>query len=278
MLKNFLPLLMIGAISTAISCKKNDDSSAVPPRDYAEVADENNAEIRKFMQSHFYNYEDFQNPSANFDYEVIIDTISNNNINKTSLWEQARIVDLNVITSEGKTITHQLYYIAVQEGSGRQSTVADSVFVTYKGMLLNKTIFEDNKWLTQNNWLDLLGLLSTSSTGVIKGMREGIALLKDSASSPTINSDGTFTLPNDYGIGIFIFPSGLGYFNSTISGIPSYSPLIYIVKLIKTKNADHDNDGIPSINEITRDDFGVITYTDCDKDGIPDYLDATPCQ
>ncbi|MDO5608664.1 MAG: peptidylprolyl isomerase [Capnocytophaga sp.] len=278
MIRRFLLGLSVGAILVAVSCKKDDEDSTTPPRDYTEVADENDADIIAFMQTHFYNYEDFQNPSSDFDYEVTIDTISGNNSGKTPLIDQAQTIDLHVFDANSNRILHKLYYIPVQEGSGKQSSVADSVFVAYKGMLLNGTVFDSNDWMTSSNWMDLLGNVRTANSGMIKGFREGIALLKDSASDPIINSDGTFTVPDDYGMGILIFPSGLGYFNSTSANIPAYSPLVFVIKLIKTKNADHDHDGIPSINEIEHDEYGVVTYTDCDGDGIPDYLDADPCQ
>ena len=42
------------------------------------------------------------------------------------------------------------------------------------------------------------------------------------------------------------------------------------------RDTDDDNDGIPTIDEDGNDD-GDPTNDDCDEDGIPNYLDATPC-
>jgi len=62
--KRFCVVLVgIGLLS---GCGEDDgiDVEIVPPRDLDEVAIENDAEIREYLQSHFYNYEEFENPPA----------------------------------------------------------------------------------------------------------------------------------------------------------------------------------------------------------------------
>ena len=105
---------------------------------------------------------------------------------------------------------------------------------------------------------------------------------------------------------IFI-PSPLGYFSERRTGIPPYSSLIFSVNLHSVNPADHDRDGVLSIDEDVDGDGnpfnddtdedgtknmydndddgdGILTIDeydpdgngipeDTDGDGIPDYLD-----
>lgn len=254
----------------AISCKKSDNTQqTTPPRDVTEVRDENDASIVSYLKTHFYKFEN---------NEVVLDTISGTNTSATPLFGQVQTIELDVFDANNNKVRHKLYYLPVQEGSGTKSTIADSVYVAYKGQLLNGTVFDQSVSYTRSNWMDLLGNGTQSNGGTIRGFREGVSLLKDSGSNITINTDGTVTVPNDGGVGVFFIPSGLAYFSSSTGKIPAYSPLIFIVNLIKTVNADHDKDGISSIEEIKRDDYGVITYPNCDNDSYVDYLDTDECK
>ncbi|MDO5105129.1 FKBP-type peptidyl-prolyl cis-trans isomerase [Capnocytophaga sp.] len=256
---------------TIVSCKKDNSSSAqvIPPRDVTEVRDENDAAITAYLKTHFYKLENNQ---------VILDTIAKENAQAEPLFNKVQTIELDVFDANNNKVRHKLYYLPAREGSGKQSSIADSVFVSYKGQLLNGKTFDQSVGHTLSNWTDLLGSRSQGNNGTIRGYREGIALLKDSQSPVTINNDGTISVPEDGGVGVFFIPSALAYFNSAAGSIPAYSPLIFTVNLIKTKNADHDHDGIPSIKEIKREDYGIVTYPDCDNDGFPDYLDADKCK
>lgn len=281
MIKRFFLSVVSASILLSVSCKKDDDTPTLkPPRDVTEVATENDASIVKYLKSHFYNYEAFQNPSSDFDYNVIIDTLAGANANKTALFNQVTTLTLHVTDAQGKKVAHKMYYLPVQEGNGQKATVADSVFVAYKGFLLNGTVFDQNQNLSRNNWMDLIGniLNPRVSGGSIIGFREGVAQMKASADAPTVNDDGTFNVPNTYGIGLIFVPSGLAYFSQPSGRIPAYAPIAFEIKLIKTKQADHDKDGIPSIKEIEHESFGGIKFTDCDQNQIPDYLDPKKCK
>lgn len=275
MIKKTILSVSLLAILFATSCKKNEKETTVtPPRDVTEVRDENDASIVSYLKTHFYKFEN-QN--------VTFDTIAGSNASKTPLYNQVQTVELDVYDANNNKVRHKLYYLPVQEGSGNQSSIADSVYISYKGQLLNGKVFDQTVGYTRSNWMDLLGdvtnsITSLKGTGAIKGFREGLALLKGSASDITINADGTVSVPNDGGVGVFFMPSGLAYFSSSAALIPAYSPLIFTVNLIKTKRADHDKDGKPSLEEIKRDDYGIISYPNCDNDFLPDYLDADKCQ
>ena len=269
----------IFAISTigllfAISCKKNENSNVTPPRDVTEVRNENNQSIETFLKTHTYTF----SATTTISETVTFATTSNTT---ASIFNDSKLkrLELDVYDANNTLVRHTLYYLILQEGTGTTTTIADSVYVNYKGQLLDLSVFDETTTQSTSNWIDLIGNIVTNKpSGTIRGFREGVAQLRASATGLTNNSDGTLNAPTDGGIGVFFIPSGLGYFNNRQAKIPAYSPLIFTVRLIATRRADHDHDGKPSINEIVRNEYGVVTYPDCDanKDTsyLPDYLDA----
>jgi len=273
MTKKFIFIIgVISAFSVFYSCKK-DESNVTPPRDVTEVRNENNAAIETFLNTHSLTFTN----TATISETVVFSTTSNTS---QSIAKDVRLktLELDVIDANNQRVRHKMYYMILQEGTGTTTTVADSVYVNYKGQLLNLNIFDQTEGQSTSNWIDLIGNVVTRRPGgTIKGFSEGIAKLKDSSSKMTQNSDGTLNMPTDGGVGVFIIPSGLGYFSSGQAKIPAYSPLIFTIRLGKTKRADHDHDGKASINEIQRDEFGIITYPNCNANNertqTPDYLD-----
>ena len=83
----------------------------------------------------------------------------------------------------------------------------------------------------------------------------------------TQNQDGTIDFQS-FGQGAFFLPSGLGYYGNARTGIPAYSPLIFSVNVYTTNQADHDYDGILSIDEDVDGD-GNPFNDDTDGDEIP---------
>jgi len=242
------------------SCKKDDDGSvdSIPANDYTEQHIIENDSIIDFMRNHFYNYEDFSNLATNDGPELIIDSIKGDNIDKISIYEQVSSLEINVKDSDGNLFPHTAYYVIIREGIGDNPTVADSVFVKYKGMLLNKDVFDQRNapiWLQAKN--------------VVRGFQEFVPLLKK--GNINTNSDGTYNFTN-FGIGFVIMPSGLGYYNGATSNIPQYSPLIFQVQMMTLNRTDHDNDTVLTILEdLDRD--SNFDNDDTDSDTIPDYQD-----
>ena len=279
--------------SLLLSCNKDDDDT-IEIRDYSDQVVVDEQTIEEYLKSHYYNYDDF-NSSNSFevDIKVRIDTITDTTANKTPLFDQVSIKNINVPNSDGIDIPHKLYYIIAREGIVSNPSVVDSVYITYKGMLTDNHIFDERKYPT---WLDLANSL--------QGFREGVSELKSGEFRQ--NSNGTIEY-SSFGVGLFFLPSGLGYFENTTADIPEYSPLIFQVSLMTSNPTDHDNDGVLSINEdidgdgdpfyddtdndnlwnmYDSDDDGDGTLTineldknndqiidDTDNDGIPDYLD-----
>ncbi|WP_299488546.1 hypothetical protein [uncultured Allomuricauda sp.] len=234
------------------SCNNDDggpDVITVPPRLLAEVAPENDEEIKEFLETHFYNYEEFASPPAGFDFKIKIDTIAGANSDKTPLISQVSqmVVEVSsiehLLSEEEIDIPHTMYYLTAREGVGENPTVADSVFVRYEGLLLDGTSFD----ASSNNavWFDLARLQDLSQG--FRGFAEGTPNFKG-GGTVTENGDGTVTV-DGYGVGMIIFPSGLGSFEALSTSIPQYSPLIFNIDLYTINTTDHDNDGIPSIEE-----------------------------
>ncbi len=299
---------LIGAsiVLLAWACGDDDGPQTIPIRDVAEVAAENDDEIREYLSSHFYNYEDFQEPvDPNFDFKIVFDTIAGDNANKTPMIDQVteRVVDID---DEGTIVPHTIYLLIVNEGGGTAPRRVDSTFVSYRGTLLNEEIFDVRE---QPIWFDMLGNPFTGG-GVIRGFAESLTAVRSSEAIMD-NGDGTVSYDN-FGIAAAFIPSGIGYFANPPAGIPFYSPLVFRYNLFVMQESDHDGDGIPTyledLNEddnffnddtdndtfpnyadddddgdtlLTIDEIDIVdglpVFTDCDEDGIPDYLDTTIC-
>ncbi|NER15556.1 hypothetical protein GWK08_19040 [Leptobacterium flavescens] len=267
---NKLSYLLIPVLLLWISCNNNDDDggSGQELRDVAEVAVENETDIQAFLRTHFYNYEEFQNPPAGFDFEIVIDTIEGVNADKTPLIDQVTSRTIVLTGSNDEDVPHTLYYLEAREGVGGQPTIADSTFVEYTGTLLDGTIFDSR---STPIWFDLaIFNPSTNGLGISRGFAEGITEFR-AADGFTENPDGTIT-SNGFGSGLIIMPSGLGFFGAFVPRIPAYSPLIFNVRLIAVNDADHDGDGILSVME-DLDNDRIVANDDTDGDGLPNYLD-----
>ncbi|MCM4169536.1 hypothetical protein KCTC52924_00312 [Arenibacter antarcticus] len=241
-------LLFAFVFVTIWSCKKDDGPSVVvvPPKNLEEVIPLDDTSIKDFLETHFYNYEEFESPAEGFNFKIKIDTLAGDNADKTSLMSQVTAktisVPANRFGSEGEgMVDHTYYYLVAREGVGKAITVADSAFVRYEGMLLNGKRFDASG--NSPVWFDLAGIQG----GGARGFAEGTSHLK-TGGAPIINADGTFSV-EEYGVGLVIFPSGLGYYNSSVPNIPAYSPLVFTIDLFAMSQIDHDNDGIPSFME-----------------------------
>jgi len=256
---NKFTIYLILTFTLLLSCNKDDDNT-IEIRDYSEQVVIDEQTIEEYLKSHYYNYEDF-NSSNSFevDIKVRIDTITDATANKTPLFDQVKIKTINVSDSDGIETPHKLYYIIAREGIISNPSIVDSVYITYKGMLTDNSIFDERKYPA---WLDLANSL--------QGFREGVSELKSGEFKQ--NSNGTIQY-SSYGVGLFFLPSGIGYFENTTSNIPEYSPLIFSVSLMTSNPTDHDSDGVLSINEDIDGD-GSPFYDDTDNDNIWNMYDA----
>jgi len=264
-------LFIIGVLASTflISCKKdtnNNPTVTVPLRDRGEQAIQDDEAILSFLQTHFYNAEDFQNPAANFNYVVNFDTITGDNANKTP------IIDSDLLTTKTMrkdSVDYTIYILKIREGAGDKPTFADSTFQNYKGELLNQDLFDN----TANPvWFDHPGTLTQANPGIAVVALTQAMLEFGEASGFVVNEDNTVSWNDDFGIGAVFLPSGLGYFNASPPSIPAYSPLIFSFQLYGVNEADHDRDGIPSYME-DLDGDQILFNDDTDGDSFPNYLD-----
>ena len=269
--------LICATISVAFSsCNKDDDDTpTIEERDRGEQAIEDDEKLVEFLSTHFYNYEEFENPSEGFDYRIKFDTIAGENSDKTSLLQSEDLIKKSVTQDD---VDYTLYILKVREGEGDRPTMADSTLVAHTGQLIDKTVFKDN--MVSPVWFDLPGYVVLNSQGrptlvggEIPGISESLVEFK-SATGYDVNPDNTISWHNDYGIGAVFVPSGLAYFSSPSqgSGIPRYAPLIYKINLYRVAEADHDRDGVPSRLEDVNEDQNL--YNDnTDGDSFPNYSD-----
>ena len=299
-------ILMVLTSISIISCKKDDDNEpeTIPIRDRGEQAIEDDEALITYLQTHFYNEEDFQNPSEGFDYKIKFDSIAGENIDKTPLMDSDLLTTKVIVRNE---IDYTIYILKIKEGVGQHPTFADSTFQNYRGELLNQVSFDNT---INPVWFDHPGGFSQSNPGIaVVALTEAMVEFGE-ASGFTVNNDNTVSFNDDFGVGAVFSPSGLAYYNRPTGTIPAYSPLIFSFQLYRVNQADHDQDGIPSYledldndrivanddsnentlpnyldpdddgdgtltrNEIVINEDGSITFPDTNGDGIPDYLDT----
>ncbi len=273
-------IALAGLIFT--SCNDDDDGGVEPVelRDEREQAVIDDDSIVEYLTTHFYNYEEFENPTPDFDYNIVFDTIAGENSDKKSILESPLLETKKVTYKVNETeIDYNLYVLKVREGVVEKPHFTDSTYVRYKGELLNAEVFDNN--INSPVWFDLIGYLYANFNsvgqrqlyregGVIPAFRESLTEFK-SASNYSVNPDNTIEWSNDYGIGALFTPSGLGYFN-TPKGGKAYSPLIFTFHLLNVNEADHDGDGVPSWMEDVDGD-GDVYDDDTDENGLPNHSD-----
>ena len=250
------------------SCSSDDDNAtSIEIRDPEEVEVENSAQIDSFLETHFFEFVDNpQNP--NFQ-KFQFDTIAGENSDKTPIKDSEFLESKQIVQRD---VEYTLYYLKFREGNlqERKPTFADSTLVTFQGLTLDNQVFDTNP---NPIWFDL--------PQTVRGFYELLPELRGS-SGFVENGDGTVTFNDDFGIGVVFVPSGLGFFASPPVGSPirRYQPIIFAVQLYKSKEADHDRDGVPSYMEdinnngrVTDISAGDDPGDDTDGDGLPNYID-----
>lgn len=288
--------ILVLILAVTVSCKKDDEEIiVVPPRDRGEEAIRAQAEIEEFLETHFYNYEEFEADPVNF--KIKFDTIAGDNSSKTPLIQQ--VTSKQVKDRLDTDVTYKMYYLVIREGKGTKPNFPDYTTNTYEGLLMNLDLFDSSVIPVR---FDL--------TQILAGLQEAMIEFKG-AGNVISNPDGTLTF-EDFGIGAVFIPAGLGYYEypPASGGLNAYEQLIFSFELFDSEISDHDGDGIPSYMEdrnnngflsddntdgdstanfedidddndgrltqfeIEVDGDGNITFPDVDGDGIPDYLDS----
>lgn len=263
-MKNIFKSFYIIVAALAItSCNKSDDSST-EVKDYSEQYQKDLELIEDFLQTHY--MEVTNNPGATDDQSVTFTEIPTGGT-QTSIWNQTDY-PLQVRYVNKHDITYKLYYIQLRQGTGATSKSpcnVDQVLASYNGKYIytdsdtEKTTFEQfEESLNPQTYFSL--------ASVIAGWSEIFPKFK--TGSYSANPDGTISY-FDFGAGVMFIPSGLGYYNVSTGGIPSYSPLIFSFKLYEIIREDQDSDGIPSYQE----DISTVVVN---SDGTETVINGTP--
>lgn len=256
------------------SCNKNDDNKVAPPRDRAEQYAKDIDSIERYLKSHY--------------MEVIVDEgLTDVKIKpipaggtQVSIWDNTEYPLMSkIIKNDSRStnlvdgrfndpVDYKMYYILLNEGGGNRPATTDSVFASYRGFKIdvNSTEFDRN---SQGFW-STFPAMSNTEVSVVSGFRQFLPMLRASASATT-NPDGTISY-TDTGVGVVFIPSGLGYYNNAVVGVPAYSNLVFVIRSHAVYYRDHDRDGIKSFNEDINGD-GDYYNDDTDGDGAPDFLD-----
>jgi FKBP-type peptidyl-prolyl cis-trans isomerase len=242
----------------ATACEEQQRGFAEPPRDYEAQRAVDNDSLLNFLQTRFYNYDDYATAATNERVTFDINIIEGDNANKTPLIDQVEQINVKIKNTEGVYFDHTAYILKIREGVGTAPTAADSVFITYKGMLLDLSKFDER---TNPVWFE--------SLSVVKGFSALMPHIKK-AATPSINLDGTYAF-DGFGSAAIFMPSALGYYNSFDTGVPAYSPLIFSVDLYTYKTSDYDGDSVPThLEDIDGDGY---FDDDTDNDGLPNFRD-----
>ncbi|WP_417359386.1 hypothetical protein [Galbibacter sp.] len=264
------------ALLALMACKSDDDNNPDGPtlRDLSEVTAENETELQAYLKTHFYNYEEFANPTEGFDYKIVFDTIAGDNADKIPLIDRPELKDMVVSVDD---VPHKMYILNVRQGTGDKPLLGDQVVVKYEASNPDGTIVDASAVEFSSPTLSTdpqqMYQFTEGFTHLILDLHVGSGYVE--------NADGTLTWNNDYGIGACFVPAGLAYYRSG-----NYKPFIFKVDMLAFNQIDQDYiydytaggnvsspDGIPSSMEDVNGN-GDPRDDDTDGDGIPNYLDA----
>lgn len=244
-----------------VSCREEDSVEEAYVVPYAEQYPKDLAAIEKFLDEYYME--------VSTDYDVTFTKIPDGNPGgKVSIMDQTEypLMSKNVLSND---VNYKVYFINITKkgvnssdpdyfGTNESPSKVDSIFVSYKGRLLDNTSFDESNTPI---WFEM--------TKLIKGWSE---VLPEFKTGNHLYDDATGVITySGFGSGIMFLPSGLGYYNNATTKIGAYSPLIFNFKLKKLNYVDHDYDRIDSRYEINIGADGK--FADTDGDGYPDYYD-----
>lgn len=260
-MKNYYPFFLFALSLLFIQCDETRNTFVTPLRDYEEQRTADNDSIVSFLQSHYYNYDDYANAASTDYVEFTIDSLTNNP-DKTPMIDQVVEQEIKIKDEDGNYISHTMYIIPdVRQGVGDSPSFADEAYVTYKGMFLDGYSFDSND---QPLWF--------SGLSTVRGFYELLPHIE--RGTWEVDTETGLVSFDGFGTAVVIMPSALGYYGSS-SAPRQYAPLIFAVELYTFKTADHDGDSVPTVDEdIDGNHHFSDDVDDTDGDGTPNYLDT----
>ncbi len=130
---------------------------------------------------------------------------------KTQIEAESKMLNEYIATNNiTETPTQSgLYFIEIEEGTGKQAVAGDSVSVHYTGSLLNGNVFDSSVQRGEPIGFNL------GVQGVIAGWDEGVAMMKVGGKAK------------------LIIPSLIGYGERDMGVIPPFSTLVFEVELVE---------------------------------------------
>ena len=251
-------LLLFAIAIAVISCDNPTNSlNQVDNFDHQGQIAKDNDSITKYLETHYYNEEDGAFWTIGKDEGEKLALI---NDPKLEVMEGLEANDLD---------TYKMYYYRIIDGADEATgspSPLDDVYVTYSGMRLDSVVFDGS-----NKEFPVWFSLTNNVQGWGYGLQKMLGGIKAVSGDPEYKGEQDFRFKN-YGEGYLIFPSGLGYRNSTSGLVRANDCLIFKVELHTVNLTDHDGDSVLSRDEIEIVDYNVV-FTDADSDGVLDYLD-----
>ncbi|PZR11661.1 MAG: hypothetical protein DI539_20600, partial [Flavobacterium psychrophilum] len=263
-MKRFLKAFsLIAFIAVFASCKKDDDATVAPPRDFTVQNNADTDSIVKFLKTHYIVLDQTT-------YDATFPEITDG-VTEPSIWDNTTY-PLKSTVVHRNDIDYTVYYLNFRQGVGDAPSGVDDITVNYRGTLLDGTQFDyrpiTGEGFSLNDvvakgWQDILPLFN------------GGTYVDGGAGEPA-----TFT---DFGAGAMFLPSGLAYFNSSPKSIvPVYSCMVFTFQLFDVTYTDLDGDKILNKDEFDwtkNEETGEwqkipVVFSDTDGDGIPNYADA----
>jgi len=272
-------LLLSIVLFSAFTCEKEDQATSTFIMPYDVQYELEKGGIEKFLDEYtMTDANDFQDVK----FERLVAPIDpNQSIRVKYAWDPVLETGLTYKMVKSNGVNYKVYYIKFREGAGdgpeqQNPIVVDSVLVNYRGLLLNKKSgYQNSKSFEENQTFDSklfdpiwFALKGTKST--IEGWQKIFPLFKPGTF--TVDSATNEFTYNDFGAGVMFLPSGLGYYATSLSTIPAYSPLIFTFSLKRINHVDNDFDHIDTRYEDIDGD-GSYSDDDTDGDGIANYFD-----
>lgn len=266
------------SVSILFSCTKDDNETQYYVKSFAEQYAIDTTTIGNFLDK-YYIKEIVNNPGHTDDQDIIFAEITDSDSQKSirsylNAPEDSypKLISKDVRVND-HDLTYKVYYLKLRADNpnGQSPCAVDAVLTSYVGSYLMKDASANDKLIVTEFQKLIYPQQTFGLDGLIKGWAKILPLFKTGSYAVDSNPEEP-AVYNDFGAGVMFIPSGLGYFNTSSSSIPAYSPLVFSFKLYDLKRIDHDKDGIYSFNEDVNQD-GDLTNDDTDSDGTPDYLD-----
>ncbi|NOY47587.1 MAG: hypothetical protein GXO84_05235, partial [Chlorobi bacterium] len=202
------------------SCSKKDNTDdliVIPVRDRAEQQIADKDSLIGYLETHYYNSGTFINSTNPSIDDLVISELPSDGVLPDSANNTLLIDAIEIKNTVNVEVDYEYYVLRLNQGGGSEKPhFTDNIRVKFSGNLLNEEVFDSS-----------VSPVDFDLTRLVVGWNRVMPQF-NVAESFSENGDGTISFLNA-GVGVMFLPSGLGFFSGTPSGIPVYSPLIFII-------------------------------------------------